>query len=82
MMALDYKMKYLEDLKAKTQKKWDALNEKIFANPLGEIIELHKKAIEIINRDRKDYAQMAAEKFNESNRRTSRTRNRYCRYKP
>jgi hypothetical protein len=61
MMAADYKMKYLEDLKAKTQKKWDALNEKIFANPLGEIIELHKKAIEIINSDRKDYAQIAKE---------------------
>ena len=37
------------------------MNEKKFANPLGEIIELHKKAIEIINSDRKDYAQIAKE---------------------
>jgi len=38
MLTADYKMKYLEDLRAKTQKKWNALNEKIFANPLGEIM--------------------------------------------
>ena len=61
MMALDYKIEYLEDLKAKTQKKWEALNEKIFAHPLGEIIELHKQGMEIIKSKRKDYAQIAKE---------------------
>jgi len=53
MSTNDFKIKYLKDLKAKTEKKLNALTKKIEANPLGEIFELHKQSIEIIKRNGK-----------------------------